>query len=188
MRSQAPKDSEFTFKKARNHKLAEDKVAFRLRVWHETGRFVSPYCRGVRTAHLEALVELGINEAWSDASCMKKVKEILERVTIGGVTAWDRWLSRSPTTATGPALLERVFDNYKSFRKLCCRGGTNPYGWKLLQMGCCVDFFRDEQSVRYIRLNQYSIRPVSLRVVSKLDIPPVDRTGHTLGPQWSGPS
>ena len=188
MRPQAVGDTAVTVKKGRNHELSEVKLAERLRLWHKTGRFVSPYCRGVRTAHLEALVELGINQAWSDAQCMKKVKELLSAVDVRGVSAWNRWLARSPTTADGPALLERVYENYKSFRKLCLKRGDNPYGKKLQQMGCCVDFFRDAKGVRYIRLNQYSTEPLSMRVVSRSDIPEVDRSRGTLGPEWVGPS
>ena len=78
---------------------------------------------------------------------------------------------------------DKILENLKSFRRLCLEGGMSPYGYKLKQIGCCIDMFLEEGSVKntsgkyrdykiwHIRLNTHSTVPLLIKIRTKRDIP-----------------
>lgn len=186
----------------RGFSLSAAKLELLLAEWHRTGSFVSPYTRGVRTDHLMALANLGVNRAWS----LDEIMPVLRRLM--GEERWKKFViyKRAKRFKNPNEEPERIWDNYRSFRRLCKDHlgrvgyeGKSPYGMRLWQIGCCIDLFVVEKSVdkknhhgggmtsddhveRYVRLNTYSNDPLKMMVQSRKFIPAVDRRGKTLGP------
>jgi hypothetical protein len=172
-------------RKLRGHSITDDKVKNLLMEWHRTGRFISPYSRGPRTDHLIALAELGVNKAWSLAEILNKLQEIMSRPdhVKNGVSAWSKFTSKKRQNLQ--PVMDRIYDNFRSFRRLCKRWGRNPYGFRLRQIGCCIDIFVDatNRGKKYIRLNTFSSEPLKIVVDGREGIPEVDMRGTTLGPR-----
>jgi hypothetical protein len=177
-------------KELRGHSLTKDRRRFILDEWHRTRRFASPYSVGPRSDCLIALSELGLNQAWSELEVKLKLKEVMSRrVYADGQNGWDRF-EKKPSRGKKPHFLEdRIYDNFKSFRRLCKNRGLHPYGKRLSQLRCSVDIFivrklvgQQEHVERFLRLNTYSGSPLLVEVGDRSEIPEVDRGRLTFGP------
>lgn len=174
--------------KVRGHSLSDAKIKEIIAEWKKTHIFVSPYSHGFRTDHLMALVSLGINKEWSLSEIRPVLKAIMSdelHFDVKYQTKWGRFLSRE----AGSSATDRILSNYKSFRRLCLHGGNNPYGKRLIQIGCCVDLFKEPVGnannhafLWYMRLNTHSTVPLLLEVLDRESIPVVDLLGNTSGP------
>lgn len=192
------------YQKLRGFALSENKVQEVLDRWNGSGVFCSPYSRGIRSDHLNALVALGVNQAWSIADILPKLREIMtarqvkrsKDKTISN--AWEVFTEkdhddkRLSKIRRPQPVLQRIYDNYVSFRRLGYgeNKGWSPYGRKLEQIGCCIDIFLIRQRhgtstivQKFIRLNTHSDTPLSMSLSDPSKIPPVDARKPTMGPR-----
>jgi hypothetical protein len=149
---------------ARKHHLSSGQVASFLKQWKDTGKFISPYTKGVYTYHLLALVQLGVNEAHSINAIYKVLEKMMKTGVPGrnGLDDWERFLKQNKGAANGLLPKAKIWQNARQFVRF---GGQNPYGKKLSQLGCVVDRFEVNVDMggstikqRYIRLNTYAFR------------------------------
>lgn len=177
--------------KARAYRMRPEKLAEALDVWMATGRFPSPYTKGIQTHFLLALSSLGINREWSYPevkSQMKKMMSTPELTDASGKTAWERFEGKPRRTSNGKPVFGRLMAMAKSFRKTIGSGSSFPVAARLEQMGCCLDIFyvgpvkNEAISEVFLRLNQFSTEPLNMLLESRSQIPDVDRTSKTLGP------
>lgn len=128
----------------RYHLTAEEIEAHKKRC-SEAGRFISPY-RGIEgqyNAILESLSLLGENQVHLARDVYKKLEEVLSRSETKdaeGKTAWERFaLKPNRNAETGRSAFRRFQQNCTVLQRL---GGQNPYGFKLAQVGACVDILK----------------------------------------------
>ena len=146
-----------------------------------------------------------MNRAWT----LGEIKTVLRQVMTDEehthkktkVTKWQRFEKR-PRGKRAKDVTERILDNFRALQRLCRKRGVNAYGYRLKQLGCCIDIFSEPRyeevvlrggkkktqrsMIKYIRLNTYSDDPKSLRVRSRESIDqvyPVNFGGVTRGPK-----
>jgi hypothetical protein len=181
----------------RGYGLRTEKLAKKIEDWHKTGILPSPYTKGRYSDQLRALINLGVNKAHR----LDEIKEEMKRLmslkdrTRNGITDWDRFVKTPAHGKKARDLDQRIYHNFREFRRLPKEGNWNPVGFKLQQMGCCIDIFtttfwghRGGRRVRmgvikYIRLNTHSTVPIQVEVTGLADIPDVDLRAPSLGPR-----
>ena len=128
----------------RYHLTAEEIEAHKKRC-SDAGRFISPYrgTEGQYNAILESLSLLGENQVHLSRDVFKKLEEVLSRAETkddNGKTAWERFTEKpNRNSETGRSPFRRFQQNCTVLQRL---GGQNPYGFKLAQVGACVDILK----------------------------------------------
>jgi hypothetical protein len=180
----------------RKYHLKRKQLERALAEWHATGRFRSPYVKSVLSDFLNALAGLGLNRHWEDGevvNAMRALMNVPSRVR-GGLTDWERFSKKPKRTANGKTMEGRIETMVRSLRKTNASGALFPMGRKLEQMGCCVDMFFFEEEVpgehgpekmvrRFYRLNTHSTRPLCMRIQAMDEVPPVNVSHKSLGPE-----
>jgi hypothetical protein len=129
------------------HLSKEDLLSLQKRI-QDSGKFISPYGSGrLYTYIIESLVSLGVNESHPFSAVFAKFKELASCETSKnetGKTMWERFTGRSPRNAeTAKDPLARIMQNIQVMQRL---GGKDPYGFKLAQLGACIDVFVQAQA------------------------------------------
>ncbi len=180
--------------KARGYSLTDDKLRDKLEEWWATGVLPVPYTKSRLGDMLQALINLGVNRAWSlELEVCPELKRIMSHPTRkrNDITDWDRWVKRPKRTPKGKTFVDKVYREYREFRRIDDENSYHSVGLKLKQMGCCLDIFLvrtyDDVGVvvgeeRYVRLNTRCTAPIQLVVRDIGVIPAVDMRKPTLGP------
>lgn len=124
----------------------------------EAGHFVSPFRKGggAYNAIIEALIRLGEN-IWHDVgSVFAAFEEYLKLVPSrkkgceGGRTGWDDYEKKTlRNEETGLDPYGKFLQNCRVLQRI---DGDNRYGFKLAQLGACLDTMKDDQDNYRIRL------------------------------------
>lgn len=137
----------------RRYHLKVDKLISLRNQMKETGRFISPYgANRLYTFIVEALVELGVNKPHACNEVWDKFKEVASRpeTVKAGKTAWERFSERPcRNTATGLDDFSRFLQNLEVLQRI---GGNAPYGFKLSQVGACIDILMDIETGMKVQL------------------------------------
>lgn len=159
--------------KPRKFHLSDAEVTDLRASFKETKRFPNPHNRGFYFYLIEALVDLGINEAHSQSKVLGRVEKLMSSEdTIEGegkeaTTAWDRFINKDPRNAeTGKDYEARFDQNVTVLQRL---SGLTPYGLKLLEVGtkvlgtagAVIDVLVGERGGKSLRLNTRSDRPIN---------------------------
>jgi hypothetical protein len=110
----------------------------------EQGRFISPYgANRLYSFIIDSLVALGTGKPHPVSIVYKKFQEITskpETIKVGK-TAWQRFSERPcRNVETGRDDFTRFLQNVEVLQRL---GGNHPYGFKLAQVGACIDIVVD---------------------------------------------
>lgn len=167
------KSSRKAKKPERNFSLSPAEVKDLKAQYAETKRFPNPHNRGAYFYLIEALVDLGVNEAHTQSKVMARVEKLMSAPeTIQGegrdaTTAWERFTNKDPRNKdTGKDYEGRFDQNVSVLQRL---GGDTPYGLKLLQVGqkvlgtagAVIDVLVSDRGTRSLRLNTKSDRPIN---------------------------
>jgi hypothetical protein len=174
-------------RRARCYSLSDVRVKRLLKKWKTTGVFPSPYRQGIISDQINTLAALGVNIAWPLYKVMAGLKALMsDRVMKSGKTAWEEFVNtrrRGKKVENRKDEVGRVWLNFRALRKLPRRDKWNhPVGYKLRQMGSCIDLFWERGGQKYVRLNTHSINPISQEIANETCIPPVDTSKKTKGP------
>lgn len=193
----------------RKYHLSRRKLDAVLAKWRASGRFVSPFSKGVTTDFLTALATLGVNQVWHTgkiATAMKGLMHTSARVR-DGKTDWERYRDKRSKAKKSQTLPARIETLARDLRKTLDAGSLFPEGRRLEQIGCCVDIFIwDHKELRphedpakaeagekqlvnvhdtYYRLNTHSTRGKIIRIddPSELENFPVNVRSKSFGPE-----
>lgn len=137
----------------RRYHLKADKLIALRNQMKESGHFISPYgANRLYTFIIEALSELGTNKPHACNVVWEKFKEVASRpgTTKAGKTAWERFSERpSRSATTGLDDFSRFLQNLEVLQRL---GGDHPYGFKLSQVGACIDILMDIETGMKVQL------------------------------------
>lgn len=113
----------------------------------ESGKFVSPFRKGggAYNAIIEALVSLGENKIHSCGSVYSAFEDYLKTIPSkknAGKNAWDDYDGKeSRSSTTGRDGYGRFLQNCMVLQRL---SGANQYGFKLAQLGACIDLIKTD--------------------------------------------
>lgn len=128
----------------RKYHLKADKLVEIRRQMQDSGRFISPYgANRLYSFIIDSLVALGTGKPHPVSVVYKKFQEIASKpeTTKAGKTAWQRFVERPCRNAeTGRDDFTRFLQNIEVLQRL---GGNHPYGFKLAQVGACIDIVVD---------------------------------------------
>lgn len=131
-------------KAPRKYHLKAEKLIELRRKMAEVGHFVSPYgANRLYSFIIDSLVILGIGKPHPISVVYKKFQEVASKPETmkNGKTAWQRFIERECRNAdTGRDEFTRFIQNIEVLQRL---GGNNPYGFKLAQVGACIDIVVD---------------------------------------------
>lgn len=133
----------------RRYHLTTDKISNNKNARSEKGRFVSPFRRGgAYWGVVEALATLGENQRHAFRSVADKMKEIMTDISTKdpktGKTAWEKFEGRSSKNPEKARDSEgKIIQNLEVLQRL---GGNHPYGFKLAQLGACINIFKSSES------------------------------------------
>lgn len=138
-----------TMARVRRHHLKEEKIKEIRKQETAEGRFISPYRQGSAYGSIvTALSLLGENQRHSFAKFWQKLMEVMSdeelRDSKTNKTPWEKFIGREQrSTETGKSPVEKTIQNLIVLQRL---GGANPYGYKLGQLGACIDLFGESDS------------------------------------------
>jgi len=128
----------------RKYHLKADKLVELRRQIQDAGHFISPYgANRLYSFIIDALVLLGTGKPHPVSVVYKKFQEVASKPeTIKhGMTAWERFIERPCRNPdTGRDDFTRFLQNIEVLQRL---GGNHPYGFKLAQIGACIDIVVD---------------------------------------------
>ena len=115
------------------------------------GKFCIPYRKGIRSAFIATLFELGINELHKLQDVISLLKTIASSNSFRnskGMTALQVLYSRSGNMKDED-LRDKIIAEAGELQRLT---GMHPYGLKLAQIGFCIDVIRGGTQEIFIRL------------------------------------
>jgi hypothetical protein len=141
-----------TLKAVRRYCMDGEKAAEMRKAGRQDGGFQNPHrLTGIYGAAVQALIDLGINEAHSFKAVRNRVMQIMRKVPKGDSNAWDVFVNRAPRNAeTGKDPNGRLIQTYQVLQRIT---GVNPYGEKLRQLFACVDILQGPNDTMLFRLN-----------------------------------
>jgi hypothetical protein len=124
--------------------------------------FFNPYRqKGIYFGMVQALYLLGANEWHSFRDVFDKIRDYTSKIEIKRYrgpgkdlyvsTVWKEFEGKSSRT-TGKSEKDingRIHHNFSVLQRL---GGINPYGYKLFQVGACIDIKNDNNGINYYKL------------------------------------
>jgi len=128
----------------RYHLLPDEQVRL-LREMQEKNKFISPYgAARLYTYIIDALSTLGAGKSHKVSAVYAKFRELASNESTKnaeGKTLWDRFYNKPVRNeTTGREALGRFIQNVEVIQRL---GGDHPYGFKLAQVGACIDVLVD---------------------------------------------
>jgi len=123
----------------------------------KTGKFPNPYKRnGVYRSLIQALINLGEDKSHRFIDVKNEMKQIMSnQQNKDGENLWDIFYnkqSKSKSNLSQWDVNTRIEHTAKILQRL---GGLHPYGYKLKQLGACIDLL---PSTDPLLKNKYNIR------------------------------
>lgn len=139
----------------RRYHMHDEKFEEIQKVISKNGKFVSPFRKGGGSynAIVEALISLGENERHRVYDVYEAFQEYLKKVPSrkrDGKNAWEDFDEKeNRNELTGRDSFGRFLQNVHVLQRL---GGANQYGFKLAQLGACIDILKDSEEDIYLCL------------------------------------
>lgn len=155
------------FKVLRRYHLLRKRVEELQSEIKRTNRFVSPYgANRLYSMVINSIVESGENIDHPVSVVFGKFRELMsDPSTIrNNQTAWDRFNQKTPRNEnTHLTAFPRYIYNLEVLQRL---GGDHPYGFKLAQLGACIDINFDAAGMILVKLrtgipNGAEVRPIN---------------------------
>lgn len=150
-RSETVQKRDGTMARVRRHHLKDERITELRQQSAAEGRFISPYRQGSAYGSIvTALSLLGENQEHEFPVFWRKLMEVMDDEALKdiktGMTPWAKFMGREQrSSTTGKTPVEKTIQNLTVLQRL---GGANPYGYKLAQMGACIDMFGSASSPR----------------------------------------
>jgi hypothetical protein len=145
-------------RKPRKYHMTEVKLKELIEENQKENRLPNPFrWGGLYWGFIEALISLGENKKHSFADVKNKMKEALEKIPSKKETnKWEEFSLKLPKdSGMAKDLNGRIFQNAEMLQRLT---GLDPYGYRLLQVGMCIDIFKGTYDIPdFLLRNGYNI-------------------------------
>ena len=119
---------------------------------------------GIYFGCVQSLYLLGSNKWHEQNMVINKIADVMSKIeSRKGISSWQKFSGRLPREKGGKTALTakddigRIHQNYRVIQRL---GGLNPCGYKLFQVGSCIDIKRVKDGRWFYRLNTISTEPL----------------------------